>query len=82
MKDFYFLDKIFLQLNLLASTMFSKTADWIGEKGVVLSFNKDNNIQLCSKMVGLDIFFMLSIFSAGELESTSAEYQLLEQMNR
>merc|ERR1711971_938396 len=36
------------QLNLLASTMFSKTADWI----------------------------------AGELESTSAEYQLLEQMNR
>merc|ERR1712083_138026 len=36
------------QLNQLASSMFSKTADWI----------------------------------AGELESTSAEYQLLEQMNR
>ena len=33
----YFLDKIFFQLNLLASTMFSKTADWIGEKDVVLS---------------------------------------------
>ena len=37
MKDFYFLDKIFLQLNLLASTMFSKTADWIGEKDAVRS---------------------------------------------
>merc|ERR1711971_233075 len=36
------------QLNLLASTMFSKTADWI----------------------------------AGELESTSDEYKLIQQMNK
>ena len=69
---------ISFQLNLLASTMFSKTADWIGEKKIVeLKFRG-----YCQWNNTLDLFFFLQNRPAGELESTSAEYQLLEQMNR
>ena len=58
--------------------MFSKTADWIGEKKIV-EFKVRG---YCQWYNTLDLYFYLQHHPAGELESTSAEYQLLEQMNR
>jgi len=58
--------------------MFSKTADWIGEKKIV-EFKVRG---YCQWYNTLDLYFHLQYRPAGELESTSAEYQLLEQMNR
>ena len=56
--------------------MFSKTADWIGEKDFVPPTKKG------SYKYGWEGHLLPSFCLAGELESTSAEYQLLEQMNR
>ena len=58
--------------------MFSKTADWIGEKKIV-ELKVRGYYQWYNT---LDLYFYLQHRPAGELESTSAEYQLLEQMNR
>ena len=58
--------------------MFSKTADWIGEKKIAELKVRG----YCQWYNTLDLYFYLQHHPAGELESTSAEYQLLEQMNR
>ena len=51
----------FFQLNLLASTMFSKTADWIGEKDLVPS-PKKRKYKFVQIWLGRMNFLMLSIF--------------------
>ena len=57
--------------------MFSKTADWIGEKDFFSLVNKERITPIRVGRTTLTLNFL-----AGELESTSAEYKLLEQMNR